>query len=147
MIEDPATTPTPDPTPFPEPTPAPQPDAPQPAPEPAPEAPEAKERKARAPRADRIEQNGIVRPSNGTITGGVWDKCDALSRELGRPPYRSEIAAWGEAENLNKSMVSSNYSNWRKFYGLVGDKAPGRAPKPVVEPASAPADATAAVPA
>ena len=43
---------------------------------------------AAAPAVAKDERNGVTRPKTGTQTGTVWDICDKLSKETGKPAER-----------------------------------------------------------
>jgi hypothetical protein len=58
------------------------------------------------------QQNGVTRPSAGSITGRV-----------GRPPTRREVIAKGVAEGINENTLHTQYGHWRKFHGIVGNTA------------------------
>lgn len=66
------------------------------------------------------EQNGIRRPKPGTKTGQVWDLADGLSKDTGAPAARKAILEAGEKAGINKDTVMTQFSAWRKFYGISG---------------------------
>lgn len=77
---------------------------------------------AAAPAADqkpaRDKQNGVTRPSAGTATGNVWAIADRISNEKGRPALRAEVTAAGTEAGINSSTVTTQFGQWRRFYGL-----------------------------
>lgn len=77
---------------------------------PAPEAPAKVERK---------KQNGVTRPSAGTQTGKVWAIADAISTANNRPAKRSEVLEAGQKENINPATITTQYGQWRRFYGIT----------------------------
>jgi hypothetical protein len=81
---------------------------------------------AEAPAA-KIAQNGVTRPKDGTTTGRVWAISDEISKKNGAPADRKTVIEQVVAEGINASTGATQYGKWRKFHGLVGEKAPGRA--------------------
>lgn len=88
----------------------------------------------------KITANGVTRPKDGTTTGRVWAIADEISAKQQRPATRKEVIDQVHAEAINTSTGATQYGKWRKFFGLVGDEAPGRTAKPEA-PAVAPAGA------
>lgn len=68
---------------------------------------------------NRPEQNGMKYPSAGTKTRVIWDLCDAITKELGRPLKISELRE-RVAQGTNENMMKSQYSYWRKFHNITG---------------------------
>lgn len=68
---------------------------------------------------NRPEQNGMKYPSAGTKTRVIWDLCDAMTKELGRPLKISELRE-RVAQGTNENMMKSQYSYWRKFHNITG---------------------------
>lgn len=68
---------------------------------------------------NRPEQNGMKYPSAGTKTRVIWDLCDAMAKELGRPLKISELRE-RVAQGTNENMMKSQYSYWRKFHNITG---------------------------
>ena len=77
-------------------------------------------------KAAKIEQNGVSRPRAGTQTGRVWEIADELSNAAGEAAKRSDVVKTAEAEGINVSTVATQYGKWRKFHGLVAERAPGK---------------------
>lgn len=104
---------------------------------PAAEAKPAKEPKA--PKPERLVQNGVTRPAEGTKTARVWDIADSISAAKGRPALREEVMAAGEAEGLNRGTIATQYARWTEFFGVSkADRAAARqAEKPQPEPTPA----------
>jgi hypothetical protein len=75
----------------------------------------------------KIAQNGVTRPKAGTTTGRVWEISDEISKKNGAPADRKTVIEQVVAEGINASTGATQYGKWRKFHGLVGEKAPGRA--------------------
>lgn len=95
---------------------------------PAPKAPKApKEPKPmKTPKVIKvkIEQNGIARPDPGTKTGAVWDICDKISANTGKPADRKMVLDAGKLEGLNEATITTQHGRWREFHGLVNKRAP-----------------------
>lgn len=107
---------------------------------------------AAAPAADtpvavaKIAQNGITRPKDGTTTGRVWAIADEISAKNKAPADRKTVIEQVVGEGINASTGATQYGKWRKFHGLTGDAAPGRAAKPAAaETPAAPAAPAAPV--
>ncbi len=66
----------------------------------------------------RDKANGVSRPSAGTATGNVWAIADKISTEKGRPALRAEVTAAGAEAGINSSTVTTQFGQWRRFYGL-----------------------------
>lgn len=79
---------------------------------------EAAERKAA--RENRVEQNGMKQPSEGTPSAKLWAAYDAVAAELGRPPAYEEVAEAGLAAHPVAGTVKAAYAHWRKFHGITG---------------------------
>ena len=72
---------------------------------------------AAAPKPERIKQNGITRPNDGTATGNIWLAADQLSAHLARPVLATELTAH-LGEGYNSSTVSTQYNVWCTFNGV-----------------------------
>lgn len=81
----------------------------------------------KAPKVEREKQNGQTKPAPGTKTGRLWQIIDDISAELGEPAPRKTVLERAEKEGFNLAMAASLYAHWRKFHGLVGKAAPGKA--------------------
>jgi hypothetical protein len=76
----------------------------------------------------REKMNGVTRPSPGTATGNVWAIADRISSEKGRPALRAEVTAAGAEAGINPSTVTTQFGQWRRFYGLKKEeRQPGQA--------------------
>lgn len=93
----------------------------------------------KAPKVEREKQNGQTKPAPGTKTGRLWQIIDDISAELKEPAPRKTVLERAEKEGFNLAMAASLYAHWRKFHGLVGKAAPGKAAATDTPPA-APAD-------
>ena len=71
----------------------------------------------------RVHQNGVIRPISGTRTGMVWDICDRLSKEIGAPVARKDVMAETKNCGLNPATAATQYALWRRFHGIVQEKA------------------------
>lgn len=101
-------------------------------------AAEDKPKKEKAPKIERLSQNGVSRPANGTKTSRVWEIADAISAANQRPALREEVMTQGEAEGLNKGTIATQYARWTVFNGVSStDRSAARA---AVRAANAPAE-------
>jgi len=69
---------------------------------------------------DRPVQNGVKRPSNGTVCGKVWDLFDEFRSINGRPINAGELADFADGNGWNRTNVSCEFYAWRKFNGIKG---------------------------
>lgn len=83
------------------------------------------------PKAPKVEQNGIVKPTDGTSTAKVWSIADALSAKAGKPAKRKEVLEGAVAAGINVATAATQYGRWSKFHGVVHVAEP----KPVKEKA------------
>lgn len=73
---------------------------------------------AAAPKPERIKQNGITRPGEGTATGNIWLAADQLAAHLGRPVLSSELATH-LGEGYHPATISTQYNCWCTFNGVT----------------------------
>lgn len=73
-----------------------------------------------AEKANRVEQNGMVAPAEGTISKTLWDTFDEVSREKGAPAAFSEVLEPAKAKGVVEGSIRAGYAHWRKFHGLTG---------------------------
>jgi hypothetical protein len=64
---------------------------------------------------DRPVQNGVKRPSKGTVCGQVWDTFDSTT-EL----TAAKLPAIADANKWNRTNVVCEFYAWRKFNGIRG---------------------------
>lgn len=84
---------------------------------PAPFVPKV-DRKGYTIQKEREEQNGVKRPSAGTVCGAVWAAFDA------NPAVKAgELNALADANGWNRTNVSCEFYAWRKFMGIKGRAA------------------------
>lgn len=72
-------------------------------------------------KVERIKQNGVTRPAEGTKTGQVWDTADSMSAELGRPVLSAELVE-RLGDEFNKATVSTQYAMWCTFHGVTAEQ-------------------------
>lgn len=113
----------------------------------APAAAAAKPAKEAKPKVVRETQNGQTKPAEGTKTGRLWAIIDQISADKGEPAPRKEVLERAEKEGFNLAMAASLYAHWRKFHGLVGRAAPGKAAAPAADAGTATPPAPPAPPA
>lgn len=101
-------------------------------------APAATAPAATAPAAAPVpkdERNGVTRPKAGTQTGMVWDICDELSKAANAPAERKPVVDRCTAAGINPSTAATQYGKWRKYHGLVNERA-AVSPKATATPAA-----------
>lgn len=76
---------------------------------------------AAAPAVVKDAQNGITRPSEGTVTRRVWDLADGISTTHQRPALREEVMAAGLAEGINRGTIATQYARWTTYYGVSAE--------------------------
>lgn len=101
----------------------------------------------------KIEKNGVVRPSAGSLTEKPWVVADNLMATNGKAPSRKEVIEASVAEGVNEATASTQYGRWRVFNGVkaapIEKKFKAKAPKApkapeapaAVEPAETEAEA------
>jgi len=67
---------------------------------------------------NRAEQNGVKRPSAGTLCGMVWAALDAVHAT--RMPVASDLDTIATTNGWNRNNVSCEFYQWRKFNGIKG---------------------------
>lgn len=60
-------------------------------------------------------QNGIAHPTPGTIMGDVWAGADLMTRKLGRPVKRGELAR--QLPGVNEHSLAIYHKKWAKYHG------------------------------
>lgn len=101
-------------------------------------------------KVERIVQNDVTRPKDGSVTGKVWDIADAISKKKGEPASRSEVMEQAEKDGINEATVATQFQRWRTFFGVErkvaapkevkakpAKAAPAKAPKAPAEKAAA----------
>lgn len=66
---------------------------------------------------DRPEQNGITRPSAGTVCREAWDAFDRIGVDVATAQDARNLA---EANGWNKNNTSIEFYQWRRFNGVFG---------------------------
>lgn len=71
---------------------------------------------------NRTENNGVKRPSVGTICWNVWEIASGLSNEgnESKTPSLDKVVKAAEAVGINKFTARTQYARWRVFHGLIG---------------------------
>lgn len=81
-------------------------------------------------------QNGVTRPGSGK-TKEVWDTADKMSAAIKAPIGRKELTDALLAQGLVVGTIHTQYGKWRKYHGLVTEKAvPAVAPAAPEAPAA-----------
>lgn len=66
------------------------------------------------------EQNGIRKPSVGTLCRAAWDLLDAVTAEMGQTAPISYVLPVALAKGLNEANVKAEYARWKKYHGISG---------------------------
>lgn len=69
---------------------------------------------------DRMEQNGIKRPSMGGLCRAIWDELDLYRDVNGTIPSSKEVKAMAERHLWNRNNASIEFYQWRRFHGITG---------------------------
>jgi hypothetical protein len=73
---------------------------------------------------DRPEQNGVIRPSNGTICGDIWTALDTIHAS-GAVPTTKDLAVLREKNGWQKHTASTQFQRWREFNALMPRRQKG----------------------
>ena len=73
--------------------------------------------------ANRVEQNGLKRPSTGSTCALIWAACDRITSEKGSTCTSGELFA--ACNGLNECTLRTQYARWRQFNGVTG-RLPGQ---------------------
>lgn len=76
---------------------------------------------------DRPAQNGMKRPSAGTICGNTWAAFDAIRAATGMVTA-ADLPGVTTANGWNKNNVMCEFYAWRKFNGISGRQVRPAAP-------------------
>lgn len=68
---------------------------------------------------DRVEQNGIKRPSIGGKCRAIWDALDEYRAETGELPTSKTVRELAADSGWNPNNASIEYYQWRKFNGIA----------------------------
>lgn len=66
------------------------------------------------------EQNGIRKPSVGTLCRAAWDLFDAISTTMGQTAPISYVLPVAIDKGLNEANVKAEYARWKKYHGIAG---------------------------
>lgn len=66
------------------------------------------------------EQNGIRKPSVGTLCRAAWDLFDAISATMGQTAPISYVLPVALEKGLNEANVKAEYARWKKYNGISG---------------------------
>jgi len=66
----------------------------------------------------RVEQNGVKRPSVGTLCGQVWAALDEIYAS--NMPVAADLDKIATDNGWNRNNVSCEFYQWRKFQGIKG---------------------------
>lgn len=68
----------------------------------------------------RDEQNGVVRPRDGTSSAAVWNIADALSKKSKEPAKHGDVLEQAAAEGINEATAKTQFARWRTYHGIAG---------------------------
>lgn len=68
---------------------------------------------------ERAKQNGVTRPSSGTLCGQVWAALDKLRADTGMATA-ADLPKIAVDNGWNKNNVMCEFYTWRKFNGITG---------------------------
>lgn len=74
----------------------------------------------KAAKPERVVQNGVTRPLEGTLCGKAWAIADQMSKTKGSPVAVSDLLIETNKVGLNEANVRAEYARWRKFYNITG---------------------------
>lgn len=97
---------------------------------------EAERKKAEKEAKREPEQNGVRKPSVGTLCRAAWDIFDAVSVSLGQPAPISFVLQVGVDRGLNEANLKAEYARWKKYNGIEG-RVSIPVPQAVVDAANA----------
>lgn len=81
-------------------------------------------------------KNGVTMPRAGSKTRAVWDTATKISEKENRPATREEVLSACMENGIAKATAATQYSHWKKYYGLTGRIVdPNRAAKVTPPPA------------
>ena len=66
------------------------------------------------------EQNGVRKPSVGTLCRAAWDLFDAISTTMGQTAPISYVLPVALEKGLNEANVKAEYARWKKYNGISG---------------------------
>lgn len=66
------------------------------------------------------EQNGVRKPSVGTLCRAAWDLFDAISATMGQTAPISYVLPVALEKGLNEANVKAEYARWKKYNGITG---------------------------
>lgn len=80
---------------------------------------EVKKAVKKAAKSEKVINNGITRPGEGTATGRVWEIADAIYKKTKKVPEVAKVVEQGEKEGLNSSTIKIQFVKWKKFNDLA----------------------------
>jgi hypothetical protein len=68
---------------------------------------------------DRAEQNGVKRPSEGTICAAIWAQLDTKRAELNATPSFKDLKALQDKFGWQRNTAVTQYQRWKEFNDLM----------------------------
>lgn len=85
------------------------------------------EKQAQAPTATKDQQNGITRPSEGTLCAKVWSALDKLRAKDEDTTFDAVRALAGK--DMADATIRTQRQRWNEYHGITRDtKKPARKP-------------------
>lgn len=81
---------------------------------------EKQKRQAERDAKKEPEQNGVRKPSVGTLCRAAWDLFDAISTSMGQTAPISYVLPVALDKGLNEANVKAEYARWKKYHGIAG---------------------------
>lgn len=68
---------------------------------------------------DRAEQNGVKRPSEGTICAHIWNELDVLRAATSATPSFKDLKALQDKHSWQRNTAVTQYQRWKEFNDLM----------------------------
>lgn len=81
---------------------------------------EKQKRQAERDAKKEPEQNGVRKPSVGTLCRAAWDLFDAISTSMDQTAPISYVLPVALDKGLNEANVKAEYARWKKYHGITG---------------------------
>ncbi len=76
--------------------------------------------KVATPKAEKIQQNGVTRPGEGTLCGKIWAAADELSKQSQGVATIAALKLHADVQGVNDHTIKTQYARWRSFNGIAG---------------------------
>ena len=65
-------------------------------------------------------RNEVRKPTDGTITGKVWEVATGISQNQNATATCLQVRTECDKLNINPATIATQYARWRKFHGITG---------------------------